>query len=93
MIAQNNQANYKPVVLSVIALVTELVLLPTVRALPEYPSFWALWLMLALVVICATAGMLSGAKAFRERRAGWGLAGFLTGSLTLILLVVSLFRM
>lgn len=93
MIAKHNQTNYKSVVLSGIALATELALLPTVRALPEHPSFWALWLMLALVVICATAGILSGAKAFRERRARAGLAGFLTGSLTLILLVASLLRM
>lgn len=93
MIAKPDQANYKPVILSGIALAVELALLPIVRALPEYPSFWALWLMLALVVICATVGMLSGAKEFREQRARPGLVGFLTGSLTLILLVVYLFRM
>lgn len=69
------------------AILIELFMVPVARLLPEYYSFWSLWVMLTAALFSAVVGVLGGAVEFRKHRARIALAGFLLGEAAFLLIL------
>lgn len=75
-------------IFSGVAILSELSILPVVKVLPEIASFWSLWVLLAVTIVCAFVGIIIGAARYRVERSHTALIGFVLGALALGLIVV-----
>lgn len=85
---RNRTQEIIPLVASGSALLLELVFIPVVRLLSEYPGILVMQLMLVLIVVLAFCGVLLGAQEFKIGRSKFAIVGFTAGEVALGLIVV-----